>query len=178
MLLDKLFFATVISLLKVISIDWKILKSVILFYVRMLVADVAVSSSHERKPSMSCILYPMMNFSPQHWQTVYIFKTKFVVDLVYLYRTNFQNVDTVVVSNNTTDTCSAHIPPPILPPRGAHPSLWLVFWLATSRFHTSVSGFVPGRHNTSRRVDSQWMGALGILQREQDSRRGAFRYYT
>ena len=81
----------------------------------MLVTDVAVSSSHDRKPSMSCILYPMMNFSPQHWQTVYIFKTKFVVDLVYLYRTNFQNVDTAVVSNNTTDTCS---PPPQSYPHG------------------------------------------------------------
>ena len=173
MLLDKLFFATIISLLKVTSIDWNILEFFILFYVRLLVADVAISSSYERKPSMSCILYPMMNFSPQHWQTVYIFKTKFVVDLVYLYRTNFQNVDTVAVSNNTNDTCSA--PPPILPPRGAHPSLWLAFWLATSRFHTSVSGFVTGRHNTSRRVDSQWMGALGILQREQGSRKGAFR---
>jgi len=165
MLLEKLFFAKFISLLKVISIDWKILKYFILFYVRMLVADVAVSSSHNRKPSISCILYLVMNFSPQHWQTVYIFKTNFIVDLVYLYRTNFQNVDTVVVSNNTTDTCSATLL--ILPPRGAHPSLWLVFWLATSRFHTSVSGFVPGRHNTSRRVDSQWMGALGILQRER-----------
>jgi hypothetical protein len=174
MLLDKIFFATIISLPQVISIDWKFLKSFILFYVCMLVADVTVSSSHDRKPSMSCILYPMMNFSPQHWQTVYIFKTKLVVDLVYLYRTNFQNVDTVVVSNNTTDTCSAH-PPPILPPRGGHPSPWLAFCLATSRFHTSVSGFVPGRHNMSRRVDSQWMGALGILQREQGSRRGAFR---
>ena len=116
MLLDKLFFATIISLLKVTSIDWNILEFFILFYVCLLVADVAVSSSYERKPSMSCILYPMMNFSPQHWQTVYIFKTKFVVDLVYLYRTNFQNVDTVAVSNNTNDTCSA--PPPILPPRG------------------------------------------------------------
>ena len=115
MLLYKLFFATIISLLKVISIDWKILEFFILFYVRLLVADVAVSSSHERKPSMSCILYPMMNFSPQNWQTVYIFKTKFVVELVYFYRKNFQNVDTVAVSNNTTETCSA---PPILPPRG------------------------------------------------------------
>jgi hypothetical protein len=148
-----------------------------LLHFHMLVADVSVSSSLDRKPSMSCIVYPMMNFSPQHWQTVYIFKIKIAVDLVYLYRTNFQNVDTVLVSNNTTDTCSPH-PLPILPPRGAHPSLWLAFWLATSRLHTSVPGFVPGRHNTSRRVDSQWMSALGIHYRQQGSRRAHFVRYS
>jgi len=178
MLLDKLFFAKFISLLKVIPIDWKILKSFILFYVRMLVTDVAVSSSHDRKPSMSCILYPMMNFSPQHWQTVYIFKTKFIVDLVYLYRTNFQNVDTVVVSNNTTDTCSAPLPN-LTPTGGSSITLTRILTCNFSFPYFSI-GVCP---RTSQHVAPCWFSMNGCSRNysERESRvvEGAhFVYYT
>lgn len=130
----------------------------------MLAADVAVSSSHDTKPSMSCILYPMMNFSSQHWQTVYIFKTKFVVDLVYLYRTNFQNVDTVVVSNNTTDTCSAHPHPNPTPTGGSSITLTRILTCNFSFPYFSI-GVCP---RTSQHVAPCWFSMNGCSRNSSE----------
>jgi hypothetical protein len=57
------------------------------------------------------VLYPMMNFSQTLTDCLHI-QNKIRVDSAYLYKTNFQNANTAVMSNNMANTCSP--PPPTL----------------------------------------------------------------